>query len=308
MIAVVDGFQAFPNTQIVALLNTVQQLRWQVETDRIRYAQSKLTPAENRVADSTEALSDAQTAQTSAQTASPKGSHNKEKGAVAKAQDSLTTAQNDQNDVQSVVTLAQAIEQQFDTFMQAIIASPAGGGLPPLGQAALRECLHRTVASPDVTSNPTITTVPAAVPDPPNPTTKTEEAPEPLTGPIGESDSNIYADASTSFPTTDPDQNLDPDKELNPTSIPDTAGLVTHVLYVAVSSSGGESQIRKRLFFSPVIRYVGACTISFILAKTDGDVIKADAVTMMGEVLYKLNTGGVGKLGDVKITSSRNWK
>ena len=48
---------------------------------------------------------------------------------------------------------------------------------------------------------------------------------------------------------------------------------ITHLLYLKISSSGGEAITEKRIFSSGHTAYIGGSTISYILAEKDGKVI-----------------------------------
>jgi len=78
---------------------------------------------------------------------------------------------------------------------------------------------------------------------------------------------------------------------------------VTHILYAAVSASGGETQIRQRRFCAPVVRYIGACTVSVLLAKTDGTIVYAGTQALVGELTYLIKDGQLGKMKQVKLTT-----
>jgi hypothetical protein len=77
---------------------------------------------------------------------------------------------------------------------------------------------------------------------------------------------------------------------------------VTHVMSVAVSSSGGETQVRQRRFFAPTLRYVGSCTLSVLLAETDGTIIYSRSQTLVGQLTYQIKDGTLGQLREVRLS------
>jgi hypothetical protein len=81
------------------------------------------------------------------------------------------------------------------------------------------------------------------------------------------------------------------------------AGSFSHVLYASVSSSGGETQIRQRRFFAPTVRYVGSCTISVLLARSDGSVVYAGSQALIGQLTYLIKDGKLGELRRVQLSS-----
>lgn len=80
-------------------------------------------------------------------------------------------------------------------------------------------------------------------------------------------------------------------------------GRVTHVAHVSVSTSGSETQTRRRRFFAPVVRYVGACVITVLVAKTDGTVVHATSDTLIGQLTYLIKEGKLGELRRVHLNA-----
>lgn len=66
---------------------------------------------------------------------------------------------------------------------------------------------------------------------------------------------------------------------------------ITHLLYLKISSSGGEAITQKRIFGSGHITYMGGSTISYILAQRDGKVISADTLVAFSELNHKIGSG-----------------
>jgi len=53
---------------------------------------------------------------------------------------------------------------------------------------------------------------------------------------------------------------------------------ITHILYLAVVSSGGHFVTRHNFFFNPRISFYGGVVVNFIMAETSGKIVKADTV------------------------------
>jgi hypothetical protein len=78
---------------------------------------------------------------------------------------------------------------------------------------------------------------------------------------------------------------------------------LSHVLYVSVTASGGETQVRERRFRAPVVRYVGACTISAVFAEADGGrIVHACSKSLMGQLTYEIKQGELGRLQEVSLS------
>jgi hypothetical protein len=67
----------------------------------------------------------------------------------------------------------------------------------------------------------------------------------------------------------------------------DTMG-ITHLLYLAVTSSGGEMVIGKGLFYFASPGFLGGCVVSYVLAKCSGEIVAADTVFGYSNVKYHL--------------------
>lgn len=72
---------------------------------------------------------------------------------------------------------------------------------------------------------------------------------------------------------------------------------ITHVLYISVVSSGGETLTRRKLWPGslPPITYVGGCAVSYLLAKEDGTMMSADTVYCLAELDQRFK-GEVGRI------------
>lgn len=81
-------------------------------------------------------------------------------------------------------------------------------------------------------------------------------------------------------------------------------GKFTHLLNVTVSSIGSESQTRKRRFMAPRIRYISSCTVSALMADSDGNVVLADSCTITGQLSYRLDDGVAGKIEKVELSTA----
>ncbi len=66
---------------------------------------------------------------------------------------------------------------------------------------------------------------------------------------------------------------------------------MTHLLYVKVSSSGGESVTRRSLwpFFRPEISYLGGGAVTYLLSTAEGQIVVSDTVTALGRIKYDLS-------------------
>jgi hypothetical protein len=63
---------------------------------------------------------------------------------------------------------------------------------------------------------------------------------------------------------------------------------ITHLLYVDVTSGGGEMVIGKGLFQWGRIGYLGGCVITYVLAECSGKIIAANTLIGYSKVMYKL--------------------
>ncbi len=76
---------------------------------------------------------------------------------------------------------------------------------------------------------------------------------------------------------------------------------ITHLLYLEISSSGGEAITQKRMFSSGNTAYIGGSTISYILAQRDGKVIAGDTIVAFSELDYKIDSSESPKIRVVKL-------
>lgn len=70
---------------------------------------------------------------------------------------------------------------------------------------------------------------------------------------------------------------------------------VTHLLYLNVTSSGGEMVIGKGLFQWGNIGYLGGCVITYVLARCSGEIIAANTLIGYSKVMYKLCSNKLSK-------------
>lgn len=63
---------------------------------------------------------------------------------------------------------------------------------------------------------------------------------------------------------------------------------ITHLLYLKTVSSGGEAITRKWFWGDGQMAFLGGCAVSFVLAKTDGEVVAADTVSGLSQYEFKL--------------------
>ena len=66
---------------------------------------------------------------------------------------------------------------------------------------------------------------------------------------------------------------------------------ITHVLYLAVSSAGGESITKQWLWTTPKISFLGAGAYTYVLATCDGKIVAADTIVGTAFARYQLNQG-----------------
>jgi hypothetical protein len=64
---------------------------------------------------------------------------------------------------------------------------------------------------------------------------------------------------------------------------------ITHLLHISIASSGGETQIRRSRFRSPIIRYVGVCTVTAFLADVEGNLVGAFTRPYAGQIRFKVS-------------------
>ena len=56
---------------------------------------------------------------------------------------------------------------------------------------------------------------------------------------------------------------------------------ITHLLYLGVLSSGGESVTRKWLFGTGTTSYLGGAVISYVLSRIEGDVLASEILPVL---------------------------
>jgi hypothetical protein len=56
---------------------------------------------------------------------------------------------------------------------------------------------------------------------------------------------------------------------------------ITHLLYLGVLSSGGESVTRKWLFGTGTTSYLGGAVVSYVLSRVEGEVLASDILPVM---------------------------
>ena len=76
---------------------------------------------------------------------------------------------------------------------------------------------------------------------------------------------------------------------------------ITHLLYLNITSSGGEAITERRIFSSGNTAYIGGSIVSYILAQSDGKIISADTHVAFSELDYKFNSGKSLKLRDIEL-------
>ncbi len=77
--------------------------------------------------------------------------------------------------------------------------------------------------------------------------------------------------------------------------------VITHLLYLEISSSGGEAITEKRIFSSGHTAYIGGGTVTYILADKDGKVISSDSLVAFSEMDYKIDSSVSPKIRVVKL-------
>lgn len=223
--SVVDGFHRLPDSSLMRDYDRMLGQKWKVTGARIGQEQHQLAALVPAVERAKADLARDQAAVTEAQKADPSGPARTDAEATLElSRERLLAAEAALAANQSLIAIAIAAEVRVEGFVTTVITAPSAGGLPPLGQAVLREALH------------------------------------------------------------------------------DGQPAISHVLHVAVSSSGGETQIRRRRFFAPTVRYVGACTISVLLAAIDGTVVHAQSQALFGQLTYLMKDGELGTLKRVTIS------
>lgn len=224
--SVVDGFHVLPDTDIMKAHKCLRARHWEVVAGRLGLEQRRLGPAtaeaEQRKAD----LARRQAALTVREAATPpdEAKRLEAERLLEAARLALQTALATQGNLQRLVEVAKAVEKRCDDLAAAVTKVPEGGGLPPLGRAALRSALH--TASPEL----------------------------------------------------------------------------THLLYVSIATSGGETQVRQRRFLAPVVRYVGGCVLSVVVAKKDGTVVYGNSFSAIGQLTYRIKDGELGELKEVTLS------
>ncbi len=67
----------------------------------------------------------------------------------------------------------------------------------------------------------------------------------------------------------------------------DTKG-ITHLLYLTVTSGGGEMVIGRGLFYWGSVGFLGGCVVTYVLAKCSGEIMAADTAFGYSSVKYHL--------------------
>lgn len=63
---------------------------------------------------------------------------------------------------------------------------------------------------------------------------------------------------------------------------------ITHLLYLGIASSGGDVVLGRGLFGSGKAGYLGGCVITYVLARTSGEIVAADSVAAHCGLKYDL--------------------
>jgi hypothetical protein len=118
--------------------------RWDLLDIRLRASQDLLQRAKDAVTEATTARDEAKAA-AAAQNAPADAA-----AKLADATEVLSTAQTKVAECQGLIDAATKIEDLIDTHVTAMTTIASGQSLPPLGQAALRDLLHRTQSDVNV--------------------------------------------------------------------------------------------------------------------------------------------------------------
>lgn len=63
---------------------------------------------------------------------------------------------------------------------------------------------------------------------------------------------------------------------------------ITHLLYLGVASSGGDMVLGRGLFGSGKAGYLGGCVVTYVLARTSGEILAADTIAGHSSLKYDL--------------------
>ena len=72
---------------------------------------------------------------------------------------------------------------------------------------------------------------------------------------------------------------------------------ITHLLYLGVASSGGDVVLGRGLFGSGKAGYLGGCVITYVLAKSSGEIVAADTMAGHSSVKYELGVNELSGFG-----------
>ena len=64
---------------------------------------------------------------------------------------------------------------------------------------------------------------------------------------------------------------------------------ITHLLYLAIASSGGDTITSRGLFQSGRVRFLGGGVVCYVLAESNGRIVAADTKTALSHVKFQLN-------------------
>jgi hypothetical protein len=64
---------------------------------------------------------------------------------------------------------------------------------------------------------------------------------------------------------------------------------ITHLLYLAIASSGGDTITSRGLFQSGKVRFLGGGVVCYVLAESNGRIVAADTKTELSHVKFQLN-------------------
>ena len=76
---------------------------------------------------------------------------------------------------------------------------------------------------------------------------------------------------------------------------------ITHLLYIGVSSSGGEMVTKWSLFVFKSISYFGGCVVSWVMAKKDGEILASDTLPVLCAVEFRLFDNWIGPLQQIRF-------
>ena len=76
---------------------------------------------------------------------------------------------------------------------------------------------------------------------------------------------------------------------------------ISHILFIGVSSSGGETVTKRSFFFVKSLSYFGGCVVSFALAKMDGEILASDAIPVLCVLEFRVFDNWIGPLQQVRF-------